>query len=200
VRVSAPLARAEVRGLDDPDAPLVFDGWASVTDRAYEMWDMFGPYEETVHVGSFAGTLAREDLDVPLVLRHDSLSRIARTHNAASPLSLTEVTSGGTTGLQVLAPNLPRDDVDVRYIAPKLAAGLVDEMSFMFRIVSGRWSDDWMEYHIHAVDIHRGDVSIVGFGANPHTAGSGLRSQPRARGARSARTLTALIDLELAGA
>jgi hypothetical protein len=35
-----------------------------------------------------------------------------------------------------------------------------------------------MEYHIHAVDIDRGDVSIVGYGANPHTAGAGLRSQP----------------------
>jgi hypothetical protein len=32
-----------------------------------------------------------------------------------------------------------------------------------------------MEYHINEVDIHRGDVAIVGYGANPHTAGAGLR-------------------------
>jgi HK97 family phage prohead protease len=155
----------------------VFEGFASVTGQGYTMWDWAGEYTEYVHVGAFAETLALADLDVPLVLDHTSSRRIARTGNAHSPLLLSEVTSGDTTGLRVLAPTLDRADPDTAYIVPKLATGLLDEMSFRFMITSGRWSDDWMEYHIHAVDIHRGDVSIVGYGANPLTAGAGLRDQ-----------------------
>ena len=176
-RVAAPLSRVEIRAADDDNGPLVFDGVASVTGRAYEMWDLFGPYEETVHVGSFTESLARADLDVPLVIGHDQLRRIARTGNATSPLVLSEVTEGDETGLSVLAPSLPADDVDVRAVLPKLRSGLMDEMSFAFRITSGRWSDDWETYHIHAVDIHRGDVAIVGYGANPFTT-AGVRSAP----------------------
>ena len=155
-----------------------FEGMASVTEQPYEMWDAWGPYDEVVHLGAFAATLARADLDVPFVLDHVSSRRMARTGNATSPLHLEEVTTGDTTGLRVLAPSLPADDADVRYIAPKLAAGLIDEMSMRFRIEAGRWSEDYMTYHVHAVDLHRGDVAIVGYGANPYTAGSGLRAQP----------------------
>lgn len=160
-----------------PDTgPLVFEGMASVTGAPYRMWDMFGEYDEIVHVGAFTESLSRSDLDVPLVIDHVSSRRIARTTVPAAPLSLTEVTTGDRTGLRVLAPALDRADPDVQYIVPKLRSGLIDEMSFRFLITSGRWSDDYTEFHIHAVDIHRGDVSIVGYGASPHTAGSGLRS------------------------
>lgn len=170
-------SRVEIRDADDsPEGPLVFDGFASVTGQAYEMHDFFGPYDEYVHVGAFVETLGASP-DVPLVLDHVSSRRIARTGNTASPLMLTEVTEGDTTGLHVLAPSLDRTDPDTAYIVPKLRSGLIDEMSFRFMITSGRWSDDFMAYHIHAVDIHRGDVSIVGYGANPHTTGAGLRSK-----------------------
>lgn len=179
-RIPSVRSSVQVRGADAADGPLVFEGFASVTGQGYEMWDWAGPYTEYVHVGAFAETLAQDGLDVPLVIDHVSSRRIARTGVAASPLVLSEVTSGDTTGLKVLAPSLDRTDPDTAYIVPKLQSGLIDEMSFRFMITSGRWSDDWMEYHIHAVDIHRGDVSIVGYGANPHTTGAGLRSQPAA--------------------
>lgn len=201
--VSARLARSEVRGALAGDGPLVFEGFASVTGQGYEMWDFFGPYTEFVHVGAFAETLAQPGLDVPFVLDHVSSRRIARTGNAVSPLILTEVTDGDTTGLKVLAPSLPKDDADVRYIVPKLSTGLVDEMSFRFRITSGRWNEDWDEYHIHAVDIHRGDVAIVGYGANPMTAGAGLRSadddNQAARAFRENDLAMARLALALAG-
>lgn len=181
-----------VRGDGGDGGPLVFEGFASVTGQGYEMWDWAGPYTEYVHVGAFAETLAQSDLDVPLVIDHVSSRRIARTGVAASPLMLSEVTSGDTTGLKVLAPALDATDPDTAYIVPKLRSGLIDEMSFRFMITSGRWSDDWMEYHIHAVDIHRGDVSIVGYGANPHTAGSGLREQAKTGVTSQARMLLEL--------
>ena len=159
--------RAKAAGSD----LLVFDGYASVTETAYEMWDMWGPYTEIISAGAFAETLARADLDVPLVPQHQQLRRIARTTNGS--LTLTE----DDHGLHVLAPDLDPADQDVAYIAPKLRSGLIDEMSFAFRIDAGQWSPDYMEFRINRVDIHRGDVAIVGFGANPATAGSGLREE-----------------------
>lgn len=161
------------------------DGHATVFERAYEMWDMFGPYNEVVSAGAFDATLAREGLDVPLVLGHDQLRRIARTTNGTLDLSVDE------DGLAVLA-RLDAADVDVAYIAPKLRAGLIDEMSFAFRIESGIWSPDYTEYRIDRVDIHRGDVAIVGWGANPNTDG-GLRAAPA-----TASRARALLELSIA--
>lgn len=191
-RIPSVRSRIEVRGDGGDGGPLVFEGFASVTGQGYQMWDWAGEYTEYVHVGAFAETLAQSDLDVPLVIDHVSSRRIARTGVAASPLMLSEVTSGDTTGLKVLAPALDATDPDTAYIVPKLRSGLIDEMSFRFMITSGRWSDDWMEYHIHAVDIHRGDVSIVGYGANPHTTGSGLREQAKTGVTSQARMLLEL--------
>lgn len=165
----------ELRAAGDDSGALHFTGFASVYNRGYEMWDMFGPYSEQVTSGAGASSLARGDLDVPFVLAHDSLRRIARTTNGTLTLAETEV--DGVEGLRVDAPNLDPTDSDVAYIAPKLRSGLIDEMSFRFRINAGSWSPDWTEYHIDEYDIHRGDVAIVGYGANPHTQGAGLRAQ-----------------------
>lgn len=145
-----------------------FFGLACRTDTGYEMWDWAGPYNEVVDAGSFAASLAQADLDVPLVLQHVDLRRIARTTipaGTAGHLQLTE----SADGLEASAPELDLADPDVDYIARKIRSGLVTEMSFKFRITKGQWSPDWEEYHIQEVDIHRGDVAICGYGANPNT-------------------------------
>ncbi|WFF07246.1 HK97 family phage prohead protease [Micromonospora sp. WMMD1076] len=177
----AALIDPQVRAAGDGGV-LEFTGHASVTEQAYEMWDWYGPYMEVVSAGAFDTTLARADLDVPLVLGHDQLRRIARTTNGTLDLSVDD------QGL-VVAARLDPDDADVAYIAPKLRAKLIDEMSFAFRIEAGTWSPDYTEYRIDRVDIHRGDVAIVGYGANPYTD-SGLRAgEP---GNARARALLAL--------
>lgn len=162
----APLAGVHVRAADS--GGLTFEGHASVTERGYEMWDFFGAYSEVVSAGAFDDTLARAGLDVPLVLGHDQMRRIARTTNGTLTLAV------DAEGLAVRA-DLDESDIDVQYIAPKLRSGLIDEMSFAFRIDAGTWSPDYSEYRIDRVDIHRGDVAIVGYGANPHTDG-GVRA------------------------
>jgi HK97 family phage prohead protease len=164
-----------------------FEGFASVTDTPYTMFDYLGEYEEVVALGAFEQTLAQSDLDVPLVLDHTSSRRLARSGNASSPLELTEITDGETTGLQSIAPTMQLSDPDVAYIVPKLESGLIDEMSFRFMILAGRWSDDFTTYTIQRVDIHRGDVAIVGYGANPHTVGAGLRAAPDDAAVKRAR-------------
>ena len=149
---------------NDPDDETMsrFQGYASVVNRGYPMWDAFGEYTEVVQPGSFAQTLSQSP-DVPLVLGHDSLRRLARTTNGS--LQLSEDESGLLCEAQ-----LDSTDPDVAYILPKMRSGLIDEMSFRFTITSGEWSPDWTQYNITAVDIDRGDVSIVGYGANPFTS------------------------------
>jgi hypothetical protein len=173
-RVSVRLQGLRLERSQGDSGPLVFEGYASVTESPYQMYDFFGPYDELVSQGAFGATLARADLDVPFVLQHDDLRRIARTTNGS--LNLRE----DDHGLNVRA-ELDPDDADVAYIAPKLRSGLIDEMSFKFRIDSGQWSPDYTEYRINAVDIHRGDVSIVAYGANPATKGSGLADSSSAK-------------------
>ena len=162
-------ATIEVRAKSNAST-VDFHGVATVYERSYEMWDFFGPYNEVVTAGAGSESLARADLDVPLVLGHDQMRRIARTTTGSLVLSELD------TGLQVDAPGLSMEDGDVAYIVPKLRAGLIDEMSFAFRIVDGVWSPDYTEFRINVYDIHRGDVAIVGYGANPYTE-SGVRDQ-----------------------
>ncbi|MEN6333508.1 MAG: HK97 family phage prohead protease [Phycisphaerales bacterium] len=152
----------QIRAATDAET-YAFTGHASVYERGYEMWDAFGPYTEIVSAGAAAESLAREDLDVPLVLDHDPMRRIASTVNGTLFLREDEI------GLLPEAPALSGRDADVAYIVPKMEAGLIYEMSFRFRITSGQWSPDYTEYRINSFDIHRGDVAIVGYGANPAT-------------------------------
>ncbi|MET7643041.1 HK97 family phage prohead protease [Streptomyces sp. NPDC005426] len=185
------LVRASLSGIQIREAGegggVEFVGHASVYERGYEMWDMFGPYTEVVSAGAGAESLARADLDVPLVLGHDQMRRLARTTTGSLVLAEDE------NGLSVHAPQLDPADVDVAYILPKLRAKLIDEMSFAFRIEAGQWSPDYSEYRINRYDIHRGDVAIVGYGANPYT-GAAARQVPAAPASRA----RALLELALA--
>lgn len=188
-RASFPASIA-LRAKGETSDALVFDGLASATERGYEMWDAWGPYTEIVSAGAFADSLARADLDVPLVLGHDQLRRIARTTNGT--LSLEESDAG-----LVVRAELDPSDPDVAYITPKLRAGLIDEMSFAFRITAGQWSPDYSEFRINAAELHRGDTAIVGFGANPFTQ-SALRAAPdtpRQRAAVQREAGMALVSL-----
>lgn len=148
---------------------LNFVGMASSTNSPYEMWDAAGPYEEVVERGAFATSLALgRNLDVPLVIEHDAIRRIARTTIAAGQpghLSLSETDKG-----LVCAALLDPADVDVQYILPKLRSGLLSEMSFRFTIDSGEWSADYSRFTIKSANLQRGDVSLVGWGANPNTS------------------------------
>ena len=165
------VTRADIALRDKADSStLEFDGYATVYERGYEMWDWYGPYTEVMEAGAGEDSLKTPNLDVPLVLQHLQLHRIARTTNGSLLLNEDD------NGLRTLAPELDPTDLDVQLIAPKLRSGLIDEMSFAFRITEGVWSPDYTEYRIKSYDIHRGDVAIVGFGANPFTSG-GLRAE-----------------------
>ena len=103
----SPAKALQLRDSDSGSGSLHFSGYASVYERGYEMWDWYGPYTEIMETGAAAASLARADLDVPLVLQHDSLRRIARTSNGTLTLVEDEI------GLHVDAPQLDAADPDV---------------------------------------------------------------------------------------
>jgi HK97 family phage prohead protease len=87
---------------------------------------------------------------------------LARTKSGTLKLTQDKV------GLRVSA-ELDRSDPDVQAILPKMRRGDLDEMSFAFRVTKQEWSDDYLDRTITEVNLSRGDVSIVSFGANPTT-------------------------------
>ncbi len=152
-----------------PDGSRTLTGYASVTGKPYEV----GFYTEVIQRGAFKRTLG-EDPDVQLLINHAGLP-LARTKSGTLRLSEDD------HGLRIEA-DLDPDDPDVESLARKMSRGDVDEMSFAFRVTDQDWNDDFTRRLIKAVTIHRGDVSIVNYGANPATSAS-LRSSatPTAR-------------------
>jgi len=147
---------------------VTFDGYASVTDIGYTMWDYWGEYTETVAGGAFDVTLAANP-DVAFLLNHTGMT-MARTTSGTLELS------ADTTGLRYIAKcNAKR--TDVANLALAIDDGDVDESSFAFRIKAGSWSPDYLAYTITEVDIDRGDVSAVNYGANPNTSISARAQQ-----------------------
>lgn len=136
-------------------------GTASVTEKRYPMWDMFGPYDEIVDQNAFTDTLARKP-DVSYLVNHRGLT-MARTANG------TLLLSSDSKGLQTEAfVNPKRADVADLIIAVQDRD--ITEMSFAFRIDEGEWNEDFTEFRILQVDLDRGDVSAVNYGANPYTS------------------------------
>ena len=141
-------------------------GIASVTDQPYEMYDMFGPYEEIVDRGAFTDTLGA-DPDVAFLTNHRGLT-MARTRakeGSDRTLSLQMVTEGFESNAFV---NPARADVKDLVIA--IDDGNVDQMSFAFMLEEGWWSEDFTQFKITKVDMDRGDTSAVNYGANPYTS------------------------------
>lgn len=147
--------------------PSKVEGYASVTEHGFEMWDMLGSYTEVVRTGAFKKTLS-EHPQVQLLLNHGG---VAMAYTKAGTLRLAE----DDHGLHMSADVNPVRG-DVRDMLTAIEDGNVDEMSFAFRATRQQWSPDYDQRDILEVDMHRGDVSVVNFGANPATS-LALRSQ-----------------------
>lgn len=175
--VRMPLSQVAFRAASDGGNTLTFEGIASSYERGYDMWDWYGPYTEVVAAGAGTATLSRSP-DVAFLLNHKGMT-LARTKSGT--LELSEVDEG----LRAVA-SLDTRISAVRDIQVAIERGDLDEMSFAFRITRGKWSPDYTEYRIEEYDIDRGDVSVVNFGANPHTSGA----------FRSAQVLAGLAELD----
>lgn len=162
--------------------------YASVTDKPYEMYDFFGPYTEIVAAGAFDETLRAEPL-TEFTVNHGAGGGLPMAHTRNGTLAL----AADTTGL-LYEPLVDPSRGDVADMLKAYERGDLAESSFKFRITSGKWSPDYTEYTITGVDLNRGDVSIVNFGANPYTADATPRTQDAPVDVRAA-----LLALHLAG-
>src|SRR5687768_6836012 len=91
-------AQFEVRARPDGTGGTRYelDGYATVYDAPFEMWDPFGSYDEVVRQGSGAKTLS-ENPDVMFVYNHEGMP-LAGTKNGSLRLS------EDSTGLHTNAP------------------------------------------------------------------------------------------------
>jgi hypothetical protein len=146
-----------------------FTGYAAVFDHPFEMWDWWGdPFTEVVNPGAFTRTLAN-GCDVPFLIGHDSAGiPMARTKSGTMTLGQ------DTHGLWVDVPSLDGSRDDVRALASAVERGDMDEMSCAFSVLQQIWSPDYEQRNIVEMDLHKGDVSAVVFGANDGTAGSSM--------------------------
>ncbi len=174
-----PLSGFEIREVPNGSGGtnLEFEGYASVTcsdeeDEAhsYEMEDWVGPYRESILRGAFSKTLT-EGADVAFLVNHGAGGGVTMARTKPGTLKLHE----DLVGLHVAATlNAARPDVQILKMA--VDDGALDEMSFAFRTVRQKWSYeqdngviDWR--YIQEVNLDKGDVSPVNYGANPHTGG-----------------------------
>jgi HK97 family phage prohead protease len=143
------------------------------------MADFLGDYDEVIRRGAFAKTLA-EGADVPFKINHAGMT-LARTKSGTMRLA------EDSHGLHVEADLDPRQS-SVRDLQVAMERGDVDEMSFAFQVTRQEWSPDWSQRDITEVNLNKGDVSAVNYGANPHTAGASMRSAELAGALRELRS------------
>lgn len=167
-----PLDRVEFRSEDEDT--FTIEGYASTFDE-YEMYG--GPanygWIERIDPGAFDKTL-REKPDLHLLINHAG-TPLARTKSGTCRLEADE------HGLKVVS-TLDKRDPEAMGIFVKMERGDMDEMSFAFRVKAQEWraadgfEDDNQSYRtITEVSLHKGDVSIVNWGANDTTS-VGIRS------------------------
>jgi len=141
-------------------------GIASTVEQPYRMFDMFGEYEEVIDRAAFNETLSA-DPDVAFLVNHKGVTMARSRPNVRGQRSLELGMTG--TGLGSVAYVNPARQ-DVKDLIHAINDEDVTEMSFAFRIDDGEWNEDYTEFRIRQVNIDRGDVSAVNYGANPYTS------------------------------
>jgi HK97 family phage prohead protease len=180
LRAYAPGVRAyrtqiELRASADASSSIrEFFGHACVTGFGYEMYGgpENGGWTEFVDPGAFTKTL-RENPDVVFLENHDG-GPLAKT--TVGDLRLAEDKIG-------LAANADLDTKlhDAAQVALRIDKGYYTEMSFAFTTIRQMWLNaageevPWwdmsgIERHLMELNINKGDVSVVNYGANDATS------------------------------
>lgn len=118
------------------------------------------PFIEKIAPGAFRKTLS-ETPDVRLLINHEGLP-LARTKNGTLRLEEDMI------GLRFDA-ELP-DTQEARDLWTLVQRGDVDQMSFAFRVIRQKWSQDRSERTLTEVSLADGDVSVVTYPAYAATS------------------------------
>jgi uncharacterized protein len=150
------------------DTTVDFDGYPSLFNKSYTV----GPMTEVIAPGAFSRSLDRPVLDVVLRVEHRGCP-LARTTSGTLTLSQ------DGTGLRSQA-TLDTRDPEVQSLLVKYERGDLRQMSFAFRCERDEFSPDHSTRTIRSADLHRGDVSIVTYGASSTTFSTLSRAERRA--------------------
>ncbi len=162
----------EVRASQEGDT-LVWDGYGSVTAYSYPVYGgpETGGWNETIQRGAYKRTL-HNNADVSFLINHEGMS-LARTRSGT--LTLME----DQKGLRNVA-ELDLRQSAVADLAIANERGDVNEQSIGFRVGADQWTDEngepsnrmiGTERLITEVNMHKGDVSAVNYGANDAAQG-----------------------------
>ena len=145
----------DVEARQADDGTMRLSGYAAVfNDSSVPL-----PFKESIAPGAFRKTLS-ETPDVRLLVNHEGLP-LARTKNGT--LTLTEDERGLYFNAELA------DTQEARDIHTLIARGDVDQMSFAFRVIRQKWSEDRSRRVLTEVSLSDGDVSVVTFPAYPTT-------------------------------
>ncbi len=150
------FAVQDVEARQAEDGILRLSGYAAVFNES----SVPLPFKETIAPGAFRKTLG-ETPDVRLLINHEGLP-LARTKNGTMTLSEDE------RGLYFTAELA--DTNEGRDIYALVTRGDVDQMSFAFRVIRQKWSEDRSRRILTEVSLSDGDVSVVTYPAYPTTS------------------------------
>jgi HK97 family phage prohead protease len=146
----------DVEARQAEDGTMRLSGYAAVfNDSSVPL-----PFKESIAPGAFRKTLM-ETPDVRLLINHEGLP-IARTKNGT--LTLSEDDRGLYMDAEIADTSIGRD------LYKLVERGDVDQMSFAFRVIRQKWSDDRSRRVLTEVSLADGDVSVVTYPAYPTTS------------------------------
>jgi hypothetical protein len=146
----------DVEARQADDGTMRLSGYAAVfNDSSVPL-----PFKESIAPGAFRKTLS-ETPDVRLLVNHEGLP-LARTKNGT--LTLSEDDRGLYFSAELA------DTQESRDIHTLIARGDVDQMSFAFRVIRQKWSEDRSRRVLTEVSLSDGDVSVVTYPAYPTTS------------------------------
>ena len=145
----------DVEARQAEDGTMRLSGYAAVfNDSSVPL-----PFKESIAPGAFRKTLM-ETPDVRLLINHEGLP-LARTKNGT--MTLTEDDRGLLFNAEIA------DTQEGRDIYKLVQRGDVDQMSFAFRVIRQKWSEDRSRRVLTEVSLADGDVSVVTYPAYPTT-------------------------------
>ena len=145
----------DVEARQAEDGTMRLSGYAAVFNES----SVPLPFKESIAPGAFRKTLM-ETPDVRLLINHEGLP-LARTKNGT--MTLTEDERGLLFNAEIA------DTQEGRDIYKLVQRGDVDQMSFAFRVIRQKWSEDRSRRVLTEVSLSDGDVSVVTYPAYPTT-------------------------------
>jgi len=146
----------DVEARQAEDGKMRLSGYAAVFNES----SVPLPFKESIAPGAFRKTLS-ETPDVRLLINHEGLP-VARTKNGT--LTLTEDDRGLYMDAEIADTSEGRD------LYKLVERGDVDQMSFAFRVIRQKWSEDRSRRVLTEVSLADGDVSVVTYPAYPTTS------------------------------